>query len=325
MLTKRFLLTAAVAALTGAAMLPHQAAAQVAGRPINIIVPYTPGSGPDILARAIGEVLQQRYNQPVVVENKPGASGNIGAQQVANAAPDGNTIMMTTNPFTANLSLFKNVPYDPIKSFAPIVSVGTGALVLAVHPSVPAANTQEFIAYVKSKPGQINFGSPGVGTPHHLAMELFKLVTKADMTHVPYRGSAGATTDLIGGHVAAGFQAVHVILPMAKNNQVKLLATAGRERVAIAPDVPTLHEQGLTDFDVNLWYAILAPAGTAPDVIAKYNATINEILQLPAILAKLTAQGLTVDGGAPERLRDFLARDIAKWKKVVADAGIAVQ
>jgi tripartite-type tricarboxylate transporter receptor subunit TctC len=305
--------------------VPAGAAAQAPGRAITIVVPFTAGSGPDILARTIGEEIQQRWSQPVVVDNKPGASGNIGAQLASRAAPDGNTLLITSNPFTANISLFKSVPYDPTKSFTPIVFVGTGALALVVHPSVPAKTTREFIDHVKARPGEINYGSPGVGTPHHLAMELFKLTTKTDLKHIPYRGSAGATQDLVGGHVSAGFQALHVILPIARENQVRLLAAASKERVAIARDLPTLHEQGLTGFDVNLWYGILSPSGTPPEIVARYNATINEILRSPQVVEKLAKQGLAVSGGTPQQLADFLATDVDKWQKVVKEAGISAQ
>ena len=207
-----FLSVAAFAATTTDA-----AAQKLSERPITIIVPYSPGTGPDILARLIGEEIQQRWGQPVTVDNKPGATGNIGTQIAARAAPDGHTLLMTTNPITANISLFKNVPYDPVKSFAPVIFVGTGALALAVHPSVPATSLQELLDYAKARPGQINFGSPGVGGPHHLAMELLKLTTQTDMKHIPYRGSAGATNDLIGGHVSLAFQSIHVIMPLAQN------------------------------------------------------------------------------------------------------------
>jgi len=311
----------AVAAL---AMTSGNAAAQkLSDRPITVIVPYSPGTGPDILARTIGEELHQRWGQPVVVDNKPGASGNIGTQQASRAAPDGHTLLIVSNPFTANISLFKNVPYDPVSSFAPIIEVGVGALVLAVHPSVPATSTKEFIDYAKARPGQINYGSPGIGTPHHLAMELFKLTTGTDMKHIPYRGSAGATQDLIGGHVSAGFQAVHVVMPMARENQVRVLATAGKERVRVAPDLPTLQEQGLPGFEVDLWYGIFAPAGTPADIVTRYNTTIDEILRAPQVVEKLAKQGLTVVGGSPDRLAEFVAKDIIKWQKVVKEAGIA--
>jgi tripartite-type tricarboxylate transporter receptor subunit TctC len=317
------LATCVIAAV--AAFVSTGARAQSAGRAITIVVPFTAGAGPDILARTIGEELSQRWNQPVIVDNKPGASGNIGAQLVARAAPDGHTLMMTTNPFTANVSLLKNAPYDPVTSFAPIVHVGVGTLALSLHPSVPATSTKEFIDWAKARPGQVNYGSPGTGTPHHLAMELFKLTTQTSMTHIPYRGSAGATQDLIGGHVSAAFQAVHVILPIARNNQVRLLAIAGKERVRIAPDLPTLQEQGLAGFEVDLWFGIVAPAGTPPEVVARYNRAINDILGSPQVVDKLAGQGLTVVGGTPERFAAFLANDIAKWQKVVKDAGITTE
>jgi tripartite-type tricarboxylate transporter receptor subunit TctC len=314
----------AAACLLGVALMAS-AAAQQAGRTITIIVPYTPGTGPDILARTIADELTHRWNQPVIVDNKPGASGNIGTQQAMRGAPDGNTVLMTTNPFTNNVSLFKSIPYDPQKSFVPIIQVGLGGLALAVHPSVPATSTGEFIDYVKARPGQINYGSPGVGTPHHLAMELFKLTTKTDMTHVPYRGSAGATQDLLGGHVSAGFQAIHVIMPMAQQNQVRLLAVASKERLKVAPDLPTLQEQGLAEFDVNLWYGMLLPAKTPREIVDRYNKDINEILRTPDVIDKLAKQGLTITGGTPERLAQFIATETAKWQKVVNEAGITAE
>ena len=305
------------------ALAATTAGAEQAGRPITIMVPYTPGSGPDILARVIGDELQHRWGQTVIIDNKPGASGNIGTQIAARAAPDGHTVMLISNPFTNNVSLFKSLPYDPISSFVPIVHVATGTMALAVHPSLPVTSTAEFIAYLKGHPGELNYGSPGIGTPHHLAMELFKLVTKTDLKHIPYRGSAGATQDLVGGHVNAAFQAIHVIMPMARQGQVRLLGIAEKSRVAAAPEVPTLQEQGLTDFEVTFWYAVLAPAGTPREIVARYNVTINEILATPAVVDKLSKQGLIVTGGTPERLADFLPGEIAKWRKVVREAGIA--
>ena len=241
------------------------------------------------------------------------------------AAPDGNTVLMTSNPFANNVSLFKSIPYEPQKSFTPILQVGIGALALTVHPSVPAATTREFIDYVKARPGEINYGSPGVGTPHHLAMELFKITTNTKLTHVPYRGSAGATQDLVGGHVGASFQAVHVIWPMAQDNQVRLLGVAGRERLAIAPDLPTLQEQGISDFDVSLWYGMLLPAGTSRDIVERYNKEINDILRKPEVVEKLAKQGLSVTGGTPERFAQFIASEVTKWRAVVNEAGISAE
>jgi tripartite-type tricarboxylate transporter receptor subunit TctC len=305
--------------------LPSPAPGQTPGRTITIVVPFTPGTGPDILARTIGEEIQRRWNQPVVVDNKPGASGNIGTQIVARAAPDGHTLLMTSNPFTANISLFKDVPYDPIKSFTPIVAPGYGVLALTVHPSLPVKTTQEFIAYAKGHPGTIDYGSPGIGTPHHLAMELFKLSTGTDVRHIPYRGSAGAVTDIIGGHVKSGFLAVHLALPLVQNNQVRLLGVASRERSKVTPDLATLESQGIAGFEVNLWYGLLAPAGTSRDVVMRYNAVVNEILRQPQTVEALGKQGLTLAGGTPEQFAQFIAADAAKWQKVVKEAGITAQ
>jgi tripartite-type tricarboxylate transporter receptor subunit TctC len=309
----------------GLLALPSPAPAQTPGRTITLVVPFTPGTGPDIIARTIGEEIQRRWNQPVVVDNKPGASGNIGTQVVARAAPDGHTLLMTSNPFTANISLLKDVPYDPIKSFAPIVAPGYGVLALAVHPSLPVKTTKEFIDYAKAHPGTIDYGSPGIGTPHHLAMELFKLSTGTDVRHIPYRGSAGAVTDIIGGHVKAGFLAVHLALPLLQNNQVRLLGVASLERSKVTPDLATLDSQGIAGFEVNLWYGLLAPAGTSRDIINRYNTVVNEILRQPQTVEALGKQGLTLAGGTPEQFAQFIAADAAKWQKVVKEAGITAQ
>lgn len=326
MRTKHGVITIAVLLVVGwyAAPIRDAAAQKLSDRPITIIVPYSPGTGPDILARLIGEEIQQRWGQPVAVDNKPGATGNIGTQLAARAAPDGHTLLMTTNPITANISLFRNVPYDPVTSFVPVIFVGTGAIALAVHPSLPVTSLRELLDYVRARPGQINFGSPGVGGPHHLAMELLKLTTQTSMNHIPYRGSAGATNDLIGGHVSLAFQSIHVIMPLAQTNQVRLLGIASKERSRVAPDLPTLQELGLPGFEVDLWFGILAPAGTLRDIVDRYNATINEILRAPQVVEKLAKQGLSTGGGSPERFRDFIASDIVKWQKVVTEAGIVV-
>lgn len=303
---------------------PALAQAQ-SGQPITIIVPFTPGTGIDILARAVGEELRKRWDRPVVVENKPGASGNIGSLAAARAAPDGNTIMMTVTTFVMNAPLFRNLPYDPVKSFSPIVEVAVGALALTVHPSVPAETTAAFIDFVKQQPGKLNYGSPGPGTPQHLAMELLKLKAGIDMQHVPYRGSAGAVTDVVGGHVSAMFMPVHTVLPLARQKQVRVLSFGSAKRVAVAPDVPTMAEQGLSGFEIDLWYALLAPAGTPPDILARYNAAVNDILRAPEFADTLAKQGLIASGGTPERLRDLIAAELTKWAQVVRDAGIPAQ
>jgi tripartite-type tricarboxylate transporter receptor subunit TctC len=302
---------------------PAALAQRLSERPITIIVPFTAGTGIDILARLLGEHLQQRWQQPVVVENKPGASGNIGTQQAARAEPDGHTLLMTVNTFVMNAGLFKSLPYDPEKSFTPIIEVATGALALAVHPSLAVGTAAELVQYAKTKPDEINYASPGRGTPQHLAMELFKLSSGIAIRHVPYSGSAGAVRDLVGGHVQAMFLPLHTALPLAGDKQIRLLAIGSVQRSTTAPDVSTLAEQGLRDFDVDLWYGLLAPAGTPVDVVARYNTVLNDILAQDAVREALAKQGMDAKGGAPGRLAELIARDGPRWRQVVKEAGIA--
>jgi tripartite-type tricarboxylate transporter receptor subunit TctC len=323
--TKREI-AASLAAVALSAAAPYRAAAQVAGRPITIIVPYSPGTGIDILARSIATDLSQRFGQTVVVDNRTGASGNIGTGLAARAAPDGNTLLMIAKVFVVNPSLFKNLPYDPIKSFAPIIKLATGSIVLAIHPAVPAKTAQEFIAFVRSRPpGSINYGSAGFATPHHLSMELFKQAAGVDLTHIPYKGTSGVLTDLVGNHVSAMFIPTHVAMPFMRDGQIRVLGVASLERVPAMPDLPTLHEQGLKGFDVDLWFGLLAPHGTPPEMVARYNAAINDIVSSKEMVATLAKQGLVVAGGRPEILRDLIAKDLIKWSKVIADAGIKAE
>ncbi len=314
-----------LALLVVAATLAPAAAQGLSNRPITIVVPFSPGTGPDVMARAIGEGLQRHWNQPVVIDDKPGATGNIGTQAVARAAPDGHTLLMTSNPFTTNPSLFSHLPYDPVRSFEPIIDVGAGALALCIHPSLPAKNVKEFIAYVKQHPGELNYGSPGVGGPHHLAMELFKRAAGIEIAHVPYRGSAGATQDIVGGHVAGGFLSLSLAAPLAKTGALRILGIASWERAPTSPEFPTLAEQGVEGFEAELWFGLLAPAGTPRDIIERYSATVNQIMREPQIIETAAAQGIVTRGGTPEELAAFLAHDVAVWRQVVKEAGIRVE
>jgi tripartite-type tricarboxylate transporter receptor subunit TctC len=311
--------------LAVAIMRVSAAAEGLSNRPITIVVPFSPGTGPDVMARAVGEGLQRHWNQPVVIDDKPGATGNIGTQIAARAAPDGHTLLMTSNPFTTNVSLFGHLPYDPVTSFTPIIDVGAGALALCVHPSLPVTDVAAFVAYVKQRPGELNYGSPGVGGPHHLAMELFKRTAGIDIRHVPYRGSAGATQDIVGGHVAGGFLSLSLAAPLAKSGALRILGIASRERVPTSPELPTLAEQGMAGFEAELWFGLLAPAGTPPEIIARYSATINEIVREPHVVETAASQGIVTRGGAPDQLAAFLARDIAVWRQVVKEAGIRAE
>jgi tripartite-type tricarboxylate transporter receptor subunit TctC len=232
---------------------------------------------------------------------------------------------MTSNPFTSNVSLFSNLPYDPIRSFMPILEVGAGALALCVHPAIPANTVAEFIAYVKSRPGELNYGSPGIGGPHHLAMELFKQVTRLDIKHIPYRGSAGATQDIVGGHVSGGFLSLSLAAPLARNNSLRILGIASKARVRAAPELPTLAEQGIQGVEAELWFGLLAPAGTPQEMVGRYNTTMNDIVREPHVIELAASQGVVTRGGTPAQLEAFLNRDVATWQKVVQDAGIKAE
>lgn len=287
------------------------------------MVPYTPGSGPDLLARLIAAPLQQALGQAVVVENRPGASGNIGTQAVARAAPDGRTLLMQANTFVMNPSLFKQVPYDPIAGFTPIIRLTYGDMVLAVNPDVPAKTAKEFADLARSKP--IDYASPGVGTPHHLGMALFGQVAKVEFNHVPYRGAAPALQDLIGKRVAAQVLPVHVALPLAEQGQVRLLAVGSPQRSAVAPNVPTMAEAGFPGAEVDLWFGLLGPAGLPPALVGRINAALNAWLAEPQTIAQLRAQGMTPVGGTPEAFAEVMARDLARWEQVIRVAKISAE
>ncbi len=299
------------------------AVAQPSGRVVTMIVPYAAGGGVDVVARAVADQLQQRLGQPVIVDNKPGASGNIGTHAAARAPADGHTLLMVADPpFTANVSLMKNVPYDPVKGFTPVAEVVLGTMALTVNASLPTASTKEFIDYVKARPAQINYGSSGVGTPHHLAMEFFKRVAGLNLMHVPFRDNAGATSNLLGGHVSAIFLPLNVSVTLPQD-KVRILAVTSTKRSPAAPNLPTVMEAGLEGFEADVRFGILAPPGTPNDIVQRTNAAINEVVRSAPFVAKMTALGLVPTGGTPEDYGRGIAADFAKWRKVIAEAGIA--
>lgn len=294
-------------------------------RPITIIVPFTAGSGPDLIARLAGEELRTRSGQAIVVDNRPGASGNIGAGIAARAAPDGQTLVLYINTFLMNAALARELPYDPIRSFAPISLMARGSLALCVHRSVEVADARALVAASIANPGSIRYASPGRGTPHHFAMELFKLRTGARLDHIPYNGTAGAVNDLIAGHIQAMFIPIHVGLSHAQAGRIRLLGVGNPNRTTLAPDVPTLAEQGVADAEVDLWYGLAAPAGTSEPFIARANAAIDEILSDPRVREQLRVQGLDAVGGPPKILADLVAADLPRWAAVVRQAGITAE
>jgi len=291
-------------------------------RPVAIVVPFSPGTGIDILARTLGERFNARWGIPVVVENKPGASGNIGAESVMHAAADGYTLLMTATSFATNVALAKRLPYDPQRSFAPVALVATGTLALVVAPSSPAKSVRELVELAKSRPGALNYASTGNGTVQHLTMELLKQALGIDLVHVPYKANAGAITDVSGGHVEAMVTPIHTAAPLAKQNRLRMLAVLSAERSTLFPAVPTLKEEGFPDLEVEVWYALLVPAGTPQPVVDRLNAGVQEILSTHEIREALAKQGLSPVGGPPERLAELLRTELARWPRVIANAGI---
>jgi tripartite-type tricarboxylate transporter receptor subunit TctC len=289
-------------------------------RTVSIVVPFSPGTGIDILARTLGERLSARWNEPVVVENRPGASGNIGAEAAANAAPDGYTVLMTATSFATNVPLAKRLPYDPQKSFAPVALVATGTLALVVPAASQAKTVREFVELAKTQPGKLNYASTGNGTVQHLSMELLKQALGIELVHVPYKANAGAITDVAGGHVDAMITPVHTAGPLVRQNRMRMLAVLSAERSPVFPSVPTLKEQGFSDLEVEVWYAMFVPAGTPAPVVARLNVDVNAAL--PQVSEALAAQGLSPVGGSPDKLAAFLKTELARWPKVVSAAGI---
>jgi tripartite-type tricarboxylate transporter receptor subunit TctC len=291
-------------------------------RPIRIIVPFTPGTGIDILARVAGQKLVERWGQPVVIDNRPGASGNIGTEAVAKSAADGATLMVTANTFAITPALRKT-PFDPVRDFTPVTQMATGTMALAVHPSLPVRSVAALIELAKSRPGALNYASPGSGTPQHMAAELFKIVTGASLTHVPYKGSAGAVADLLGGQVPVMFLPLHTALPHVATKRLRVIAQSGTERSVSAVDVPTFDQAGVHGVDVGFWYGMLAPAGVAQEIVAKLNSEIASIWQLADVRDGLKKQGLEPVTSSPAQLAQLIRTDLSKWERVVKQAKIS--
>ena len=319
----RFIATLLVAAVgTAAGIVPAAAQAPYPNRSIRIVVPYTAGTGIDILARVIGQKLAERLKVAVVVDNRPGASGNIGTEAVVKAPPDGYTLLMNASTHVTNAALQANIPYDPVKSFTPIGPVAVGNLALVVNPSVSANSVKDLVALAKAQAGKLNYASPGSGTPHHLAMELFKLHFNVDITHVPYKGTSGAVTDLLGGQVQVMFLPVHVALPQVQAGKLRMLASGGARRSPATPGVPSLADEGVTDIDVDIWYALFAPAGLPKEQVALLNAETNAILTDPEVRESLLKQGLNPTPGKPEDLTRTIDTDLERWTRIVRAAQI---
>ena len=294
-------------------------------KPIRLVVPFPPGGATDILARAVAQKLTDEWGQPVVVDNRPGAGGNIGSELVAKAAPDGYTLEMgTVGTHAINASLYAKMPYDHVKDFAPVILVAGVPNVLEVNPSLPVNTVQELIAYAKANPGKLNFASSGNGTSIHLSGELFKVMTGVQMTHIPYKGSGPALQDLIGGQVQLMFDNLPPSLPQIKAGKLRALAVTSSTRSPALPDTPTIAESGLPGYEASSWFGVLAPAGTPPAIIAKLNAEIAAWLATPEAKEKMVALGANIGGGSPEDFAKHIAAETAKWQKVVKESGAKV-
>ena len=291
-------------------------------RTIQIVVPYTPGTGADILARILGPKLAERWKVGVVTDNRAGASGNIGTDFVAKSAPDGYTLLCTATSFGTNPAVNRKLPFDPVNGFAPVILLATSSVAVIVTSGLPAKSMREFLELARSQPGKLYYSSPGNGGPQHLAMELLKLDTRIDLVHVPYKGSGGALADLVGGHVQAMIVSLQTAAPYVQSGKLRMLSVMSAQRSPAFPDVPTLRELGLPDLEVDTWYGMFAPAGTPGAVVARLNAELNPLLKQPEVRELLAKQGMAAAGGTPERFGDLVKRELARWSLVVAKAGI---
>jgi tripartite-type tricarboxylate transporter receptor subunit TctC len=318
----------AALALAGLAFSVDMAGAQsvanypIPGRTLRLITPHGSGSGADILARLIAPKLAERWKVSTVVDNRTGASGDIGIVAAAGAEPDGYTLLCVATVFTINPFMKKNPPYDPINSFAPVSLLATSVLSLLTAPSLPATTLSQFIDLARKEPGKMNYASSGIGSPQYVTMELLKLEAKIDLVHVPYKDAPSMFRGMLTGEVQAQIQPLQTAAPQVANGNARMVAVMSANRAPAFPDVPTMRESGFPNFVVETWYAIFAPAGTPAPIVTKLSAEIDSILKEPDVRALLARQGMTPIGGAPERLGNYVKEDLARWKRVVHETGL---
>jgi len=310
---------------TSAALVPAAAQPAFPDKPIKIQVGYAPGGSADTLARLIGQALGQAFGQPVIIENRPGASGNIAAAYVSRSAADGYTLFLGSNATAINMTLYHGLTYDLRKSFAPVGMIATFPNILVVNPSFPARNLQEFISYTRQHPGKVNFGSSGTGSSTHLSGVLFEQQAQVSMTHVPYKGSAPALTDLMGGQIDAMFDNAPSSLPYVQNGKLRALAVTSDTPMKTAPNVATAASQGMPDFRVKSWYGLFAPAGTPAPVVQRLNTAINQALGQADVQAKLADLGVQGEPGTPAAFTAYVDGEIDRWAAVVKASGATVE
>lgn len=293
-------------------------------RLVRIVVPYLPGGGVDTAARVVGQKMAEVFNQPVVIENKPGAATNIGSDFVAKAAPDGYTLLLSNSSQVANVSLYgKAMPYDLMRDLGPITMIGTTPVLLVVHPSLPVKTVRDLIALAKAKPGMLTFASAGIGSPTHIAPELFRWMAKIDMLHVPYKGGSQAVTDVIGGQITCYFAAMSTGLPLAKSGRLRAVAvTSPRRFSAVIPEVPTVAESGLPGYELVGWFALMLPAATPADIVNRINAAAVQALRAPGMNDRLLTEGIELVASTPQEFDAFTRKELLKYEKLVRAAGI---
>ena len=301
------------------------AAAQTADAPLKLIVPFTPGTGIDLIARTVGPKLSERLKRPVVVENRAGASGNIGTEAVVRAAPDGSTLLVSVNTLVMNRSLYPQMTFDPVRDLTPIGLTSWGQLILVTHPKTGFKTAADLVAAAKAAPGKLNYASPGVGTPHHLSMELFKNTAGVFVTHIPYRGTGPAVTDLLGGQIEAMFLPIHVALPQVRAGRLVALGIGSDKRHPLLPDVPTLTEARTGEVNVDMWYGIFAPKGMPAAQVAMLNREINDILASDDVKKAFAAQGMDPSTGTPEAFGQLVAKDADRWAALIKARNIKAE
>jgi tripartite-type tricarboxylate transporter receptor subunit TctC len=316
--TIQFVLLAAIAA-PAFAQLPYPS------KPVRIISPFAPGGGNDALCRIVSQRLGENLKQPIIIENRAGANGIVGTEVAARSAPDGYTIVLIPSGHAVNATLYKKLPFDSIRDFSPISLVGSSPLVLAVHPSLPVRNVKDLIALAKARPGQLTYGSAGVGSSGHLAGAQFETLTDTKMMHIPYKGMSVAIIDLLAGQVTMTFGTSLSVVPQVRSGRLRALATTGAKRSPALPDLPTIAETGLPGYEASLWYGFVGPARVPPEIVNRLNSAIVAVLQMPEIRERLASQGVDPQHNTPDEFAKLLVSDVERWAKVIQRAGVQAE